>query len=55
MDYDSSVHSSGFSLAAIGALAVGQLWLPLIALVAVVVAAVVIRIGFRRRKQATDV
>jgi hypothetical protein len=55
VDYDSSVHSSGFSLAAIGALTLGQLWLPLIALGAVVIAAVAIRIGYRRRKQATDV
>ena len=55
MDYDAGIHSSGLSIAAIGALAVEQLWLPLIALAVVVTAAVVIRLAFRRHKRATDV
>jgi ABC-type uncharacterized transport system YnjBCD permease subunit len=55
VDYDSSIHSSGFSMAVIGAVALGQLWLPLIALALVVSAAIVIRVGFRRKKRATDV
>lgn len=55
MDYDSSIHSSGLSIAAVGSLALEQLWLPLIAVAIVLGAAVAIRFIFRRRKQATDV
>lgn len=55
MDYDASIHSSGLSIAAIGSLAIEQLWLPLIALVLVATAAIVIRLAFRRHKRATDV
>jgi hypothetical protein len=42
-------------IAAIAVVAVDQLWLPLIALGIVVVAALVCRFGFRRHKQPTDV
>jgi Flp pilus assembly protein TadB len=55
VDYDSAIHTSGFSLAAIGVLAWQQLWLPFIAVVAIAVAAVLIRYRFRRGKKATDV
>jgi hypothetical protein len=55
MDYNSSIHESGFNIAAIGVLAWQQLWLPLIGLAAIVVAAVIIRYTFRRGKHATDV
>ena len=55
MDYDASIHSSGLSIAAIGSLAIEQLWLPLIAVALVATAAIVIRLAFRRRKRATDV
>jgi len=54
MDYDSSIHSSGLGIVAIGSLALVQLWLPLLAVALVVSAAVAIRFVFRRRKQATD-
>jgi ABC-type uncharacterized transport system YnjBCD permease subunit len=55
MDYDSALHSSGFSVAAIGVLAWQQLWLPFIAVAIIAVAAGLIRYGFRRGKKATDV
>jgi CHASE2 domain-containing sensor protein len=55
MDYDSGIHSSGLGFAAIGLFAWQQLWLPLIAVALIAVAAVVVRICFRRGKRATDV
>jgi ABC-type uncharacterized transport system YnjBCD permease subunit len=55
VDYDSALHSSGFSIAAIGVLAWQQLWLPFIALAAIAIAAGLIRYRFRRGKKATDV
>jgi CHASE2 domain-containing sensor protein len=55
MDYDSGIHSSGLGFAALGLLAWQQLWLPIVALSAVLVAAVVIRVVFRARKAPTDV
>jgi hypothetical protein len=54
VDYDSGIHSTGLGVAAVGALALEQMWLPLIAVSVVIAAAVAIRVCFRRRKNATD-
>jgi ABC-type bacteriocin/lantibiotic exporter with double-glycine peptidase domain len=55
LDYETDIHGGGLSLATIGVLAWQQLWLPLVALAAVVVLAVAIRLLFRRGRGATDV
>jgi hypothetical protein len=54
MDYDNSIHSGGFSLAVIGAMAWQQMWIPILCVSLIVIAAVAIRFGFRRGKKATD-
>jgi ABC-type bacteriocin/lantibiotic exporter with double-glycine peptidase domain len=55
LDYETEIHGGGLSLATIGVMAWQQLWLPLVALAAVVVLAIAIRVLFRRGRQATDV
>jgi len=55
MDYESSIQSAGVSGAAVATLVWQQMWMPLIALVLIVVAAIAIRFFFRRHKKATDV
>jgi len=54
VDYGNNIHLGGFSVATVGALAIGQLWIPLIAIAIVMSGAVFIRARFRRAKSATD-
>ena len=55
VNYEGDIQSAGFGLATLGGLAFVQLWLPLVAISVVVVAAILIRLCFRRNKAATDV
>ncbi len=54
MDYEKTLPATGLGTLTIGGIVMQQLWLPLVALGIVLLAAIVIRLVFRARMAATD-
>jgi hypothetical protein len=54
MDYEKTLPATGLGALTIGGVVTDQLWLPLVALVIVLLAATVLRLAFRRKKSPFD-